>query len=66
MVSSSVEDEHFFSYFADLFIGDGISPIHTPKLSKEPVTVYLLAGVCNASVLKVAKLVCILCKQIIF
>lgn len=55
MVSSSVEDEHFFSYFADLFIGDGVFPINTPKLSKELVTIYLLGGVYNTSVLKVAK-----------
>ena len=45
MVSSSVDDEHFFSYFADLYTADGIFPINTPKLSKGPVTVYLLGGI---------------------
>lgn len=66
MVSSSVKDEHFFSDFADVFIADGIFPINTPKLSKQPVTVYLLGGVYNSLVLKVAKPVCILHKQMIF
>lgn len=66
MVSSSVEDEHFFSYFANLFIGDGIFPINTSKLLKEPVAVYLLDGVYNTLVLTVTKLVCILHEQIIF
>jgi len=65
MVSTSVQGEHFFSNFADLFIHDGIFPIKIPKYSNEPVTLYLLGGVYDTLVLKMAKLLCILHKQVI-